>query len=92
MGRVLVVKAPEGIFWHTVGSGSVQVAVPVDLQCHDSTLPSGGEVMGQPSTRLSADQDPDLLALIPGSVQHSFLLLQNLAHNPTQTKQGQLFM
>lgn len=63
MGRVLVVEAPEGIFWHTVGSSSVQVAVPVDLQCHDSTLPSGGEqVMGSPSaqsasTRLSADQD-----------------------------------
>lgn len=49
MGRVLVVEAPEGIFWHTVGSGSVQVAVPVDLHCHDSTLASGEEeVMGSP--------------------------------------------
>lgn len=43
MGSVLVVKAPEGIFRHAVGSGSVKVAVPFDLQPHDSTLQSGGE-------------------------------------------------
>lgn len=43
MGRVLVVEAPEGVLWHTVGSSSVKVAVPVDLQRHDSALPSGGE-------------------------------------------------
>lgn len=51
MGRVLAVEAPEGIFWHTVGSSSVQVAVPVDLQSHDSTLPSGEELMGSPSAQ-----------------------------------------
>lgn len=43
VGRVLVVEAPEGVLWHTMGSSSVKVAVPVDLQCHDSTLPSEGE-------------------------------------------------
>lgn len=43
MGSVLVVKAPEGIFRHAVGSSSVKVAVPVDLQPHDSTLQSRGE-------------------------------------------------
>lgn len=64
MSRVLVVQAAEGVLWHTVGCSSVKVAVPVDLQRHDSTLPRGGkgeQVPSQPSTRLSADQDPDLL-------------------------------
>lgn len=52
VGRVLVVKAPEGVLWHTVGSSSVKVAVPVDLQRHDSTLPSGEEEkMSSPSTQ-----------------------------------------
>lgn len=43
MGRVRVVEASEGVLRHTEGSGPVKVAVPVDLQCHDSTLPSGEE-------------------------------------------------
>jgi len=51
VGRVLVVKASEGVLWHTVGSSSVQVAVPVDLQRHDSALPSGGEEVSSPSVR-----------------------------------------
>lgn len=43
VGRVLVVEAPEGVLWHTVGGVSVKVTVPVDLQRHDSTLSSGRE-------------------------------------------------
>lgn len=43
VGRVLVVQAPEGIPGHAVGSSSVEVAVPVDLQPHDPTLQSREE-------------------------------------------------
>lgn len=43
MGRVCVVEASEGVLRHTEGRRPVKVAVPVDLQRHDSTLPSREE-------------------------------------------------